>query len=339
MKLKKYSLDENITKEDYNMIKFPYYKYLVSFNDILTNMKKLMNYEAVLLNEQSIRNIFGSQNIQSINNMKIIWVTDYYKENELVFITDYFSQKCRIRCTHMNNISPIDFFSKNKEKIYNDIIKSYGRVSFKFLDIYLYKNIKQCTNFYTPIVLNVLNYFKPNSWLDFSAGWGDRLIGAIAYWMKNKDFRYTGVDPSNCMMKRYKRIIRKLTNNSTNFTIINQPFEDTNITQTFDLVFTSPPFFDLEIYENNEGQSFNRYNTIEKWFNEFMKTAINRSIELLNKDGHLALYIGESMNDKYVDITHNYISNLPNVKYIGNLHWFNKTSSKRLRTIRVWKKM
>jgi 16S rRNA G966 N2-methylase RsmD len=237
----------------------------------------------------------------------------------------------------MKDISPYDYFNQNKQKIYDDIMRMYGKVNYELLDIYLYKNIKQCTNFYTPLVLNILNYFKPNSWLDFSAGWGDRLIGAIAYGMNNKNFKYTGVDPSKCMKKRYKKIIKKLGN--SNYTIINKPFEDTNILDKFDLVFTSPPFFDLEIYENEEEQSFNRYNTIDKWINGFMKPAIDKSIELLNTNGHLALYIADSMNDKYVDITNNYINNLQNVKYIGNLYWFNKSSSKKLRVIRVWKKI
>ncbi len=59
MKFKKYKLDEMISKEDYNVMKFPYYKYLVSFNDILNNMKILMNYQANILNDQSIKKYIG----------------------------------------------------------------------------------------------------------------------------------------------------------------------------------------------------------------------------------------------------------------------------------------
>jgi 16S rRNA G966 N2-methylase RsmD len=240
----------------------------------------------------------------------------------------------------MNNISPLSYFTQNKSLIFEHLLKRFGSVSIKNLDIYIYKNIKQCTNFYTPIVVNVLNYFKPKHYLDFSAGWGDRLIGAIAYGLKNSDFTYTGIDPSVCMYKRYKKIIKRLTHNDPRYQVFCKPFEDYEVEKDkYDLVFTSPPFFDLEIYENTDTQSLVRYNTINSWFDNFMKKAINNSIIALQSGGHLALYIGDSLNDSYVDKTSAYISSLKNIKYIGNLNWINKTSSKKLRVIRVWRKL
>ena len=330
----------SLTKEKYDALKYPLYRHIHTSDMIRKDLHDLANYKATILDENSIKNHFGKHNnIIPINNMKIVFVTDYFKELKLVFITDYFSQKCRIKCCHMKNISPLEYFTKNKTIIYNDIMRMYGKINYDLLDIYLYKNIKQCTNFYTPLVMNILNYFKPNSWLDFSAGWGDRLIGAIAYGMNNINFTYTGIDPSRCMKKRYAKIIRKLANNDSRYRIINLPFEDTNINETFDLVMTSPPFFDLEIYENEPEQSLVRYNTVDAWFDKFMKPSINMSIEKLNKNGHLALYIADSMNGKYVEKTNNYINSKTQVKYIGNLYWFNKSSSKRLRIIYVWKRL
>ena len=340
----KFLLNENISKEKYDMIKYPLYRYHVTFKEIKESLLKLSNYKPIILDEDSIRNQFKRETIVPIDGKKIIYVTDYYIDIDMVHITDYFSEKCRIKCSHMNNLSPLDYFTTNKDFIYNHLTRMYGKVTMKLIDTYLYKNIKICTNFYTTIVVNLLNYFKPTNYLDFCAGWGDRLVGAIAYGKCN----YTGIDPSQCMIKRYNKIIKKLANKSNRleqykYTIINKPFEDVVLTEKYDLVFTSPPFFDLEIYEDPEKkkelQSVSRYNTIDTWFENFMQVAINRSIDALIIGGHLALYIGDSMNDSYVKRTKDYIDSLDSVKYIGNLNWFNKSSSNRLRIIRVWIKV
>lgn len=336
----KFLLNENISREKYNMMKYPLYRYNVTLKQIKENLLKLSNYKPIILDENSIRNQFKREVIIPINGKKIIYVTDYYIDIDMVHITDYFSEKCRIKCSHMNNVSPLDYFTTNKDYIYTHLMTTYNKVTMKLIDTYLYKNIKICTNFYATIVVNLLNYFKPKNYLDFCAGWGDRLIGAIAYGKCN----YTGIDPSQCMIKRYNKIIKKLATNSDNlYTIINKPFEDVVLTEKYDLVFTSPPFFDLEIYEDiekkNNLQSVSRYNTIDTWFENFMKVSIVRSIDALIVGGHLALYIGDSMNDSYVKRTKEYIDSLNNVRYIGNLNWFNKSSSNRLRIIRVWIKL
>ena len=49
------------------------------------------------------------------------------------------------------------------------------------------------------------DYFESENILDFSAGWGDRLVSAIAYGCD-----YTGVDPSECMESKYKKMISTL---------------------------------------------------------------------------------------------------------------------------------
>jgi len=339
MKINRY---EHINQDTYNNMKYPLYRYIINLDTIKEHVKKLSTYHLEKLQPNNIKNILGSQynSLIPINNKYIVFVTDYYKEIDMVNITDYFSQSCRIKCSHMNNHSPLSYFKKNKQAIYDKLMKQYKKVSWHQLDIHMYMNIKQCTNFYTPIVVNVLHYFKPKRYLDFSAGWGDRLIGAIAYGMTDTEFHYTGVDPSECMEKKYKKIIKKLTDDSR-YNVINLPFEDTKLeSNSYDLVFTSPPFFDLEIYEtDNMNQSIKRYSDITTWFQNFMAQCIDKSIDALEENGHLALYIADSMNDSYVKKTHEYIIKKKNIQYIGNIYWINKTSSRKLRIIRVYKKL
>ena len=64
-------------------------------------------------------------------------------------------------------------------------------------------------------------YFNAQNILDFSAGWGDRLIAAGSL----PNVKYTGVDPSKCMKPIYDKIIDTLFDDTNNYKIINEPFE------------------------------------------------------------------------------------------------------------------
>ena len=55
-----------------------------------------------------------------------------------------------------------------------------------------------------------------------------------------------------------------------------------------DLVLTSPPYFNLEIYTQGEKQSENQYDTYEKWKDNWLKFVIEKAIGRLNKGGHSA---------------------------------------------------
>ena len=64
--------------------------------------------------------------------------------------------------------------------------------------------------------------------------------------------------------------------------------------EKYDLCFTSPPFFDLEVYEtDNNSQSINKYKTMEDWERDFMVTLIEQNIKVLDNNGYFAIYIPE----------------------------------------------
>ena len=61
----------------------------------------------------------------------------------------------------------------------------------------------------------------------------------------------------------------------------------------YDLVFTSPPFFDLEVYENEKSQSISKFNTLEKWKQNFLIPAMEKSVSALEMNGHLVIYVSD----------------------------------------------
>ena len=308
------------SKVKYNNLEYPYYSLEVQLRKIKKDFEKLKKYKPKLIPKKK--------------NELLAIEENYEKDKDLYLITDYFSQYCRVRCKR-DKYSPLEFFQKNKEKIYEKI-KKEGEMNLGNIREEIYYNYKQCTNFNVTIVMTVLNYFRPKKWLDFSAGWGDRLVGAIAF-----NCLYTGVDPSNCMKPIYKKIIDNLARKKDrkNFNIIHDGFEKVKIkSNEYDLVFTSPPFFSLERYEDNEKQSIEQFKTLEEWKTNFLYPCLNKSYEALKLNGYLALYITDFKDNKYISDMKKYIqSNIKGLKYNGTISWINKgLKSKRL--IFVWKK-
>ena len=194
-----------------------------------------------------------------------------------------------------------------------------------------------CTNFRTTIILSLLKFFKVKRYLDPSAGWGDRLIGAIAYGCD-----YTGVDPSVCMNQVYHQIIKELVPKSQQdrYKIIQSGFEVVEVENNYyDLVFTSPPFFDFEIYESNNAQSISQFNTLDKWLNGFLYKLIEKSYNALIVGGHLGLYISDYTGVSFTDKMLEYVKkNIKGFEYQGDIHFWDYQNKNVVRSIFFWKK-
>jgi len=75
-------------------------------------------------------------------------------------------------------------------------------------NILLYSNILAklvCSSFDPAIALHIFRKFESKRILDFCAGWGDRLIAAIAH-----NASYTGIDINGDLFKGYKDCIDQL---------------------------------------------------------------------------------------------------------------------------------
>ena len=338
-------LDEKVlTNLDY-----PYLEYFTNEIDIKKSVDELGKvFNPIIINEipGSTFSIVPYQN-KNGKEIVIIFKENYYRNKKYYNITDYFSNRCRAICVFKNpkkkeQLSPFQYYQNNKTNIHEYLKKRYGKVSYYNLREQIYQNNKECSNFNTTIVVSLLNLFKPNHWLDFSAGWGDRLIGAIAY----GKCKYTGVDPSECMNPNYHNMIKTLVpkKRRNNYKIIQSGFETLTSKEipnaTYDLIFTSPPFFDLEVYEKKEKQSIHQYDNLQKWLQGFLYPTLKTCYRALEVNGTLALYISDFYNVKYTDTMKDWIiNNLPNLKYMGNIYWWNENNSKVIRPIFTWRKI
>ena len=140
------------------------------------------------------------------------------------------------------------------------------------------------------VAKGVYDFFGAKRVLDFSAGWGDRLVGFLA---SNAE-SYIGIDPNSDLHPQYEKINEFCgTNKEAKFICL--PAEDVDYSELrYDFVFTSPPYFDLEIYNEEETQSVKRYPKIDHWLEGFLFKSLSKIYEYLEDGGSIAVNISDN---------------------------------------------
>jgi len=194
--------------------------------------------------------------------------------------------------------------------------------------------------FKSSLVCAVIKKLGGTRYLDISAGWGDRLVGAIA---SELDL-YVGVDPNVNLKAGHDAIIHTLTNGSPEemqkYSIVYQPFQSATLPDTqFDLVFTSPPYFDFEIYtRNTAGQSIDDFPAFDRWLVSFLLASIRKAWARLVVGGHLAIHITDTRGANCCEIMNLYMEGkLQDALYQGVIA--SRGAADKPRPIWVWQKV
>tara|TARA_A100001201_G_scaffold18343_1_gene20768 strand:+ start:447 stop:1658 length:1212 start_codon:yes stop_codon:yes gene_type:complete len=163
------------------------------------------------------------------------------------------------------------------------------------------------SQFKPSIAKGFYDYFKSVNVLDFSAGWGDRLAG---FYCGETTKSYVGIDPNTLNHPNYKKQVEFYKKHQTFFEeekkvdLICEPAEDVDYSKYenyFDTIFTSPPYFNVEKYSDEDTQSYVRYKNIDSWNEDFLHKAIGKMIPTLKKDGILAINIADVYSPKAKD--------------------------------------
>jgi hypothetical protein len=264
---------------------YPYYS---------TELRKTKK-EAVSLFKKTIEKyIKNTPKLTKVNSTDFKIHSDWMTNQTLNATADYFTEVERVKCRVNWTDSPLHYWRKNKA----DLQK-------KFTDIhqlreYIYNSTKVCTNFSIANAIAVVKHFNPKKWLDISAGWGDRLVAAIACQVE-----YFAVDPNPGLHDKYQDIIQSLDpKNAKKYTLVHSGFEDIDLKkQTFDFVFSSPPFFDFEIYSQDKSDSLVRYANEQDWYRHFLLTSFWKAFKCLDPNGHIVLYVPPKYGDRLVKDT------------------------------------
>ena len=128
--------------------------------------------------------------------------------------------------------------------------------------------------------------------LDFSAGYGGRLLGALSLGR-----RYIGIDPAAEQVAGLRLMAAALGPLSGGAADIHQACAEELLPElprgNVDLVFSSPPYFDRERYSSDESQSFRRYPTYSQWKKGFLAVVIRESCRVLRRGGYFLLNVAD----------------------------------------------
>ena len=136
---------------------------------------------------------------------------------------------------------------------------------------------------------NMICEYKPTKMLDFTMGWGGRLVGACSENIEH----YIGIDLNNKLKPLYEKMKKTLNELST--TKITLIFKDALLVDysklDYDFVLTSPPYYNIEIYRNN------KVLTEKEWNEKFYEPIFSLTFKYLKKNGHYCLNVPKNVYD------------------------------------------
>ena len=257
-------------------------------------------------------------------------LSHWYLKNSTVGrkASNYFHQLARWKVQHARHTSP--YRSWTIKKFHQTFLNPLWTLNVPEVNN---KTLRMCIQMrmymaaqYPPAVAKALyNLFEAKDVLDFSMGWGDRLAGFHASNAKS----YYGIDPNMEVWSNYfKQNILYDTNK--NVICINSPAEDHDLQNfTFDMVYTSPPYFHVERYADDENQSWKRYGKdINDWLGNFLFPTLEKCWSSLKDGGTMIINIADVYAENkgtkgratYVEICdpmNDFIQSLPQSEYTG----------------------
>ena len=205
---------------------------------------------------------------------------------------DFFTMSRRLATVGKEGISFYEFWSRKseykKKRYIQNILDSYKERGSNQNELQIFWRIfnlyfGSISIFKTVIAMNVYCRYKPTSVLDMTMGWGGRLVGCAALNIP----KYTGIDLNTRLERPYADMVAALKPYSTTqFDLRFKNALDVDYSKIdYDLVLTSPPYYDIEQYE---GQPVMDKDT---WDSEFYTPLFERTWKHLKRGGHYCLNI------------------------------------------------
>jgi hypothetical protein len=171
------------------------------------------------------------------------------EDNQLCATTsNYFFQKERMTASSGSHKSTMDSWNDPniKRRLFNGMINLNKKIEYNEVQlrsaIRLYTSV--ASQFNVSVAKFIYEYFDATNILDFSVGWGDRLVAFLSC---SKTKSYIGIDPNINLAKCYNKLIKNTENlisDKKEIKMIYAPAETVDYNNfKVDLIFTSPPVF------------------------------------------------------------------------------------------------
>lgn len=277
-------------------IDFPYHCYFmrnpfIIFEELKSFKPKCCNKEKINIHDPFPNSHF------SITDLK--FYIDPEGGYSMNILSDYFTEKNRMKAKRADSkLSPIELWNdKNYLKhILVIILKNNKSLNTFNLRETIYLTAKECSQFKLTTAITAYQVLKGTKILDISAGWGDRLLSAIS-----QNAEYIGFDPNIELKPGHSKMI-EMFGDKNKQRVIYAPFEKSEMPKYKpDLIFTSPPYFDYEIYTDKGEQSIKNYNSFESWMKNFLFVAFKKAWSILVPGGNMGIHLNDTYNYRFVE--------------------------------------
>lgn len=136
---------------------------------------------------------------------------------------------------------------------------------------------------YRPLLTKrIVERFNSKHVLDVCVGWGGRMLGSVCV----DGVSYTGIEPFSKTYEGLEQMKSELELTDEQVTLHNECAETIlpQLERKYDLALTSPPYYNLEIYTDEDTQS-HHYGTYEDWVDNFLRPVIEGVLDKLVEGG------------------------------------------------------
>ena len=149
------------------------------------------------------------------------------------------------------------------------------------------QGLASVTKYRAPVAKAIVTIFGAKHVFDPCAGWGGRMLGTLA---ADDDTTYTGCEPDPATAAGLRAILSDPAipaSRRSAARILELPAESalpTLVAEKFDMILTSPPYFNLELY-NGDAQSTAQYPTWSSWVDNWLRPVIHTALARLREGG------------------------------------------------------
>ena len=208
-------------------------------------------------------------------------------------ITDFYTEEARMQASTGQNLSPFELWRQKMGMIKGTCFRRYRDCTVEHLRWTLYSMSKEATLYKASLTKVLCDLFCPEGGLYFDpfAGWGDRMLGALA---SPKVGKYIGVDSNENLYTGYQKILQDFDPEGKRAQFINCPIEEYVIdANSVDFILTSPPYYDYETYIPDKPKPA-YYKSYQTWFHQWMLPVLCKMERILKPGGVLILYVGST---------------------------------------------
>ncbi len=219
-------------------------------------------------------------------------------------IVDFFSFRQRLETRGKYDASFFDFVANIEEfkkkkfiqnmLIYYETVKNKNKTKNEYVVLKEVYNICiSAINIIRPLVyMEIYAKYKPTCILDFCAGWGGAVVAASVLNVK----KYIGIEINKNLEGPYKKLIEFVREKNDNIDI-EMYFKDALTvnyeTLDYDLVFTSPPYYFIQKYQENTDYNNSKREMDEKFYIPIFTKVYNG----LKPGGHFIINVCKEVFD------------------------------------------